>query len=150
MAGEVLINGQKAAKPGQLVAEDAALEALARPPYVGRGGYKLAAALRHFQIDIAGRVCLDIGASTGSFTDALLQAGAARVHAVDVGSGRLAGASAQTRACPFTKVSTPANWPSPISASLPTSSPATRPKFDGQGLPGRFLTCPSRANGKHL
>jgi 23S rRNA (cytidine1920-2'-O)/16S rRNA (cytidine1409-2'-O)-methyltransferase len=56
---------------------------------VGRGGFKLAGALRHFAIDAAGKVCLDIGASTGGFTDALLQAGAARVHAVDVGSGQL-------------------------------------------------------------
>ena len=90
MAGEVLLNGQKAAKPGQPVAPDAALQVLARPPYVSRGGLKLAAALRHFAIDVAGQVCLDIGSSTGGFTDALLQAGASRVHAVDVGKGQLA------------------------------------------------------------
>ncbi|HEY1338245.1 MAG TPA: TlyA family RNA methyltransferase [Bryobacteraceae bacterium] len=90
MAGEVLVNGQKAAKPGQQVGEDAVLEVLARPPYVSRGGLKLAAALREFQIDVTGAVCLDVGASTGGFTDALLQAGAARVHAVDVGAGQLA------------------------------------------------------------
>jgi 23S rRNA (cytidine1920-2'-O)/16S rRNA (cytidine1409-2'-O)-methyltransferase len=90
MAGEVLLNGQKASKPGQSVDADAVLEVLARPPYVSRGGLKLAAALRHFAIDIAGKVCLDIGSSTGGFTDALLQAGAARVHAVDVGVGQLA------------------------------------------------------------
>jgi 23S rRNA (cytidine1920-2'-O)/16S rRNA (cytidine1409-2'-O)-methyltransferase len=90
MAGEVLLNGQKAAKPGQAVAADAALEVLARPPYVSRGGFKLAAALRQYSIDVTGRVCVDIGASTGGFTDALLQAGAARVHAVDVGSGQIA------------------------------------------------------------
>ena len=90
MAGEVLLNGQKAAKPGQAVAADAAIEVLARPPYVSRGGIKLAAALRHFSIEVGGKICLDIGASTGGFTDALLQAGAARVHAVDVGSGQLA------------------------------------------------------------
>ena len=90
MAGEVLVNGQKAAKPGQMVAEDATVNLLARPPYVGRGGLKLAEALRHFSIDVAGHVCLDVGSSTGGFTDALLQAGAARVHAVDVGSGQLA------------------------------------------------------------
>jgi len=89
MAGEVRVAGQKASKPGQAVADDVAVEVLARPPYVGRGGFKLAAALRHFAIDAAGKVCLDIGASTGGFTDALLQAGAARVHAVDVGSGQL-------------------------------------------------------------
>jgi 23S rRNA (cytidine1920-2'-O)/16S rRNA (cytidine1409-2'-O)-methyltransferase len=89
MAGEVLLNGQKAAKPGQSVDNDAALEVLARPPYVSRGGFKLAAALREFAIDVAGQVCLDIGSSTGGFTDALLQAGAVRVHAVDVGAGQL-------------------------------------------------------------
>jgi 23S rRNA (cytidine1920-2'-O)/16S rRNA (cytidine1409-2'-O)-methyltransferase len=90
MAGEVLLNGQKAAKPGQPVADDAAVEVLARPPYVGRGGLKLAAALRHFSIDAAGKTCLDIGSSTGGFTDAMLQSGARRVHAVDVGAGQLA------------------------------------------------------------
>jgi 23S rRNA (cytidine1920-2'-O)/16S rRNA (cytidine1409-2'-O)-methyltransferase len=89
MAGEVRLNGQKAAKPGQNVDTDAALEVLARPPYVSRGGFKLAAALREFSIDAAGQTCLDIGSSTGGFTDALLQAGAARVHAVDVGAGQL-------------------------------------------------------------
>lgn len=89
MAGEVLVNGQKAAKPGQAVPDDSRLEILARPPYVSRGGLKLAGALRHFAIGVAGRTCLDIGASTGGFTDVLLQAGAARVHAVDVGAGQL-------------------------------------------------------------
>jgi 23S rRNA (cytidine1920-2'-O)/16S rRNA (cytidine1409-2'-O)-methyltransferase len=89
MAGEVLLNGQKAAKPGQAVPDDSRIEILARPPYVGRGGLKLAGALHHFAIDVAGRICLDIGASTGGFTDALLQAGAVRVHAVDVGAGQL-------------------------------------------------------------
>ena len=90
MAGEVRVNGQKASKPGQPVDSDAALEVLARPPYVSRGGLKLAAALQHFAIDVTGAVCLDVGSSTGGFTDALLQAGAARVHAVDVGAGQLA------------------------------------------------------------
>jgi 23S rRNA (cytidine1920-2'-O)/16S rRNA (cytidine1409-2'-O)-methyltransferase len=89
MAGEVTVDGQKAAKPGQAVAEEAALAVLARPPYVGRGGFKLAEALRHWKIDVAGWVCLDVGASTGGFTDVMLQAGAARVHAVDVGAGQL-------------------------------------------------------------
>jgi 23S rRNA (cytidine1920-2'-O)/16S rRNA (cytidine1409-2'-O)-methyltransferase len=89
MAGEVLVNGQKAVKSGQPVADDAPVTVLARPPYVGRGGLKLAGALSHFAIDASGKVCLDIGSSTGGFTDALLQAGAARVHAVDVGAGQL-------------------------------------------------------------
>jgi len=90
MAGEVLLNGQKASKPGQSVDAEAAVELLARPPYVSRGGLKLAGALQHFAIDVAGKVCVDIGSSTGGFTDALLQAGAARVHAVDVGVGQIA------------------------------------------------------------
>ena len=89
MAGEVLLNGQKAAKPGQTVADDSRIEILARPPYVSRGGLKLAGALGHFAIDVAGKTCLDIGSSTGGFTDVLLKAGAARVHAVDVGAGQL-------------------------------------------------------------
>jgi 23S rRNA (cytidine1920-2'-O)/16S rRNA (cytidine1409-2'-O)-methyltransferase len=90
MAGDVIVNGQKAAKAGQMIAEDAAIEMLARPPFVSRGGIKLAAALAHFSIDVNGLVCADIGSSTGGFTDALLKAGAGRVHAVDVGVGQLA------------------------------------------------------------
>ena len=90
MAGEVLVNGQKASKPGHTVDADCAIEVLARPPYVSRGGLKLAAALSHFAIDASGKICLDIGASTGGFTDVLLQSGASRVHAVDVGAGQLA------------------------------------------------------------
>ena len=89
MAGEVKVNGQKAAKPGHTVETDCALELLSRPPYVSRGGFKLAGALQHFAIDVTGAACLDIGSSTGGFTDVLLQAGAARVHAVDCGSGQL-------------------------------------------------------------
>jgi len=89
MAGEVLVDGRKADKPGQAVAMESRIEILAQPPFVSRGGVKLAAALDHFAILVAGRVCLDIGASTGGFTDCLLQRGAARVHAVDVGSGQL-------------------------------------------------------------
>ena len=89
MAGEVLVNGQKAAKPGQPVAEDAHVEVLAKLRYVGRGGIKLEAALRHFEIDAGGLICADFGASTGGFTDCLLQAGAARVYAIDTGTGQL-------------------------------------------------------------
>jgi 23S rRNA (cytidine1920-2'-O)/16S rRNA (cytidine1409-2'-O)-methyltransferase len=90
MAGEVSVDGQKALKAGQLVDPGCALDLAARLPYVSRGGYKLAAAIEHFSIDVTGLVCLDIGSSTGGFTDVLLQAGAARVHAVDVGAGQLA------------------------------------------------------------
>jgi 23S rRNA (cytidine1920-2'-O)/16S rRNA (cytidine1409-2'-O)-methyltransferase len=89
MAGQVLVNSQKAQKAGQLVATDAALDVLSRPQFVSRGGLKLAAALTHFRIDVTGKVALDVGASTGGFTDCLLQAGAVKVHAVDVGSGQL-------------------------------------------------------------
>jgi 23S rRNA (cytidine1920-2'-O)/16S rRNA (cytidine1409-2'-O)-methyltransferase len=90
MAGSVTVNGQKAAKPGQAVDVESAIELLARSPYVSRGGFKLAAALDRFAVSIEDRVCLDIGASTGGFTDVLLQRGAQRVHALDVGLGQLA------------------------------------------------------------
>jgi 23S rRNA (cytidine1920-2'-O)/16S rRNA (cytidine1409-2'-O)-methyltransferase len=77
-------------KAGDLVAADLPIELVAGEPYVSRGGHKLAAALDAFAIDPSGLVCLDAGASTGGFTDVLLQRGAARVHAVDVGRGQLA------------------------------------------------------------
>ncbi|MSV27812.1 MAG: TlyA family RNA methyltransferase [Bryobacterales bacterium] len=89
LAGEVMLDGQKARKPGHTVAEDCRLEVMARPAHVSRGGLKLAHALREFQINVAGSICLDVGASTGGFTDCLLQNGASRVHAVDVGAGQL-------------------------------------------------------------
>jgi len=89
IAGEVLVNGLKASKPGQSVDSAADVQVLARPPYVSRGGLKLAEAIRSFNIAVAGRICLDIGASTGGFTDCLLQNGAARVHTVDVGAGQI-------------------------------------------------------------
>ncbi len=84
-------------KPGDLVDAGLALEVAAPLPYVSRGGEKLAAALDAFGVDPAGLVCLDAGASTGGFTDVLLQRGAARVHAVDVGRGQLATALAGDR-----------------------------------------------------
>jgi 23S rRNA (cytidine1920-2'-O)/16S rRNA (cytidine1409-2'-O)-methyltransferase len=90
MAGKVLVDGQKVTKPGHSVDAAALIEVAASTPYVSRGGYKLAEALRRFAVDPRGKVCLDIGSSTGGFTDVLLQAGAARVHAVDVGTGQLA------------------------------------------------------------
>ncbi len=89
MAGEVLVNGAKATKPGHTVDAAAAIELLARPRYVSRGGLKLEAALDHFSVRVQDRVCMDVGSSTGGFTDCLLQRGAARVHAVDVGAGQL-------------------------------------------------------------
>lgn len=89
LAGQVLVAGQKVEKPGHSVAIDAAVEVLERMPYVSRGGYKLAGALDAFHIDVTGRICLDVGASTGGFTDCLLQRGAAKVWAIDVGHGQL-------------------------------------------------------------
>ncbi|HEY0553964.1 MAG TPA: TlyA family RNA methyltransferase [Thermoanaerobaculia bacterium] len=90
MAGTVEVAGRRVDKPGTAVAADAALSVLApKEPFVSRAGRKLAHALDHFGIDLAGWVCLDVGASTGGFTDCLLQRGAARVYAVDVGYGQL-------------------------------------------------------------
>jgi 23S rRNA (cytidine1920-2'-O)/16S rRNA (cytidine1409-2'-O)-methyltransferase len=90
MAGEVMCGTERVAKPSSKVPVDAPLEVLARPKYVGRGGLKLERALELFAIDPAGLVCLDTGASTGGFTDCLLQRGAERVHAIDVGTNQLA------------------------------------------------------------
>ena len=89
MAGQVRVNGHTAAKAGTLVDPGADIEILEPPRFVGRGGEKLAAALEIADIDPRSRVCLDIGASTGGFTDCLLQNGAAQVIAVDVGYGQL-------------------------------------------------------------
>jgi 23S rRNA (cytidine1920-2'-O)/16S rRNA (cytidine1409-2'-O)-methyltransferase len=89
MAGEVFIDGQKASKPGQLVAPESAIELTSKLRYVGRGGLKLEAALEHFAIDVTALVAADFGSSTGGFTDCLLQHGAARVHAIDVGTNQL-------------------------------------------------------------
>ncbi len=76
-------------KPERMSTADAHIELLAQPRYVGRGGLKLEAALDHFAIAVAGKICLDVGSSTGGFTDCLLQRGAARVYAIDVGTGQL-------------------------------------------------------------
>jgi 23S rRNA (cytidine1920-2'-O)/16S rRNA (cytidine1409-2'-O)-methyltransferase len=89
-AGEVRLDGVVADQADQRVAPDAEVEVAARPRYVGRGGEKLAGALDDLGVDPGGRVCLDAGASTGGFTDALLQRGARQVYAIDVGYGQLA------------------------------------------------------------
>jgi len=89
LAGAVSVNGQRSDKPGHDIAGDARIEVSARPPYVSRGGFKLAGALDHWGIDVTGRICFDAGASTGGFTDCLLQRGAAKVYAFDVGHGQL-------------------------------------------------------------
>ena len=89
LAGQVFSGGQRLEKSGQLVDGDAPLSLKEALPFVGRGGLKLAAALDYFGIEVQGRTCLDIGASTGGFTDCMLQRGARRVVAVDVGYGQL-------------------------------------------------------------
>jgi 23S rRNA (cytidine1920-2'-O)/16S rRNA (cytidine1409-2'-O)-methyltransferase len=90
LAGEVVVDDQRVDKPGALVPREAALRLKGEPmPYVSRGGLKLKAALDRFAVDVRGAVCADVGASTGGFTDCLLQSGAARVYAIDVGYGQL-------------------------------------------------------------
>ena len=90
LAGAVRVDGRRAAKASDLVNDAAALDVKAPEKYVSRGGYKLEAALYAFKISCKTTVCVDIGASTGGFTDCLLQRGASRLHAVDVGKGQLA------------------------------------------------------------
>src|SRR6266705_1926688 len=89
MAGEVKVGTRIAAKPSQLLEPDVAIAVKPTRKYVGRGALKLESALNYFKIDIYGKIALDIGASTGGFTDCLLQCGAAKVYAVDVGHGQL-------------------------------------------------------------
>ncbi|SRR5713101_1393159 len=90
LAGKVMVNQQKVTKPGTSVAADAEIRLLEEDQrYVSRGGIKLEEALRHWQIEVNGKVCLDVGASTGGFTDCLLQHGAARVIAIDTGYGQI-------------------------------------------------------------
>jgi 23S rRNA (cytidine1920-2'-O)/16S rRNA (cytidine1409-2'-O)-methyltransferase len=91
LAGKVFSGERRIAKAGDLLADETPLELRGQDhPWVSRGGVKLAAALDHFAVDPAGRICLDVGASTGGFTDVLLSRAAARVYAVDVGQGQLA------------------------------------------------------------
>ncbi|RDV83995.1 TlyA family RNA methyltransferase [Ammonifex thiophilus] len=92
LAGQILVNGQRATKPGRMVGPEDRVEVLKgteEPPYVSRGGEKLAHALRFFGIDLKDLVVIDVGASTGGFTDCALRAGARKVFAVDVGYGQL-------------------------------------------------------------
>jgi len=88
-AGLVRADGVRVRKPSEEISSDASIDAVAEHPYVSRGGVKLAAALDHFSFDIKGRVCLDVGASTGGFSEVLLLRGAKRVYAVDVGTAQL-------------------------------------------------------------
>lgn len=89
MAGKVKVKGKDAIRAGTLVPEDAVISVLEPPPFVSRGGIKLEHALDQFRIDVSARVVVDIGASTGGFTDCLLKRGASRVYAVDVGCGQI-------------------------------------------------------------
>ncbi len=88
MAGEVQVNGQVVDKPGTKFGLDADIALKSKPRFVSRGGEKLAGALVDFQMDVTGKICADVGASTGGFTDCLLQNGVARVFAIDVGYGQ--------------------------------------------------------------
>lgn len=89
MAGEVMVGTERVAKPSQKVPVEGELSVKEKPRFVGRGGFKIEGALHAFGIAPAGWVCADLGASTGGFTDCLLQMGAARVHAIDVGTNQL-------------------------------------------------------------
>lgn len=89
LAGEVTVKEQVITKPGTKVDDALPINVKNKPKYVSRGGLKLEGALQAFPVPVEGKVCLDIGSSTGGFTDCLLQNGAARVHAVDVGTNQL-------------------------------------------------------------
>ena len=91
MSGIVYVNNQKVDKPGTAVAEDAVIEVRGNAlKYVSRGGLKLEKAMDHFDVSLEDKVCMDVGSSTGGFTDCMLQRGASRVYCVDVGYGQLA------------------------------------------------------------
>ena len=90
LAGEVLVNGTRVSKAGTFIRADAKIEVLQKNPYVGRGGLKLEGAIIDLKIDVKGRTAMDVGASTGGFTDCLLQHGAKKVYAIDVGYGQIA------------------------------------------------------------
>ena len=151
MAGAVFTPAGRVAKAGSLLASGVEVEVQGRLPYVSRGGYKLAHALDEFGIDPSGLVALDVGASTGGFTDCLLQRGASRVYAVDVGHGQLAYALRRDdRVVSYEKVNArlPFDLPEPvdllvidvsfISLTLALPQPLTHLKSacgrDGKGL----------------
>lgn len=110
LAGEVWVNGVTRHKAGELIPDDAEIKLLGALPYVGRGGYKLAHALDTFALSPANLTALDVGASTGGFTDVLLQRGATRVYAVDVGYGQIDWRCARTRGWLFLNAPTSATW----------------------------------------
>ena len=90
MAGEILVDGEREDKAGSMFPDTVTITQKGRPlPYVSRGGLKLEKAITHFGMDLTGKICMDVGASTGGFTDCMLQNGAVKVYAVDVGHGQL-------------------------------------------------------------
>ncbi len=89
LAGQVMVDGQLRTKAGERTASTSVLELRAKPPFVSRGGEKLEAAFKTFNLDVSGKVCLDVGSSTGGFTDCMLKHGASQVIAMDVGVGQL-------------------------------------------------------------
>lgn len=120
MAGQVIVNQQPARKPGERVSSEDEITLAATEKYVSRGGFKLEHALAHFQLDVTGQTAIDLGASTGGFTDCLLQQGATKVYAVDVGHGQLAWKLRQDpRVVVMEKTNarelTPARFPAPFS-----------------------------------
>lgn len=122
MAGLVRINGHPARKPGDSIKDGDNIILEAGEKYVSRGGYKLEHALDHFQIDVTGLTVVDLGASTGGFTDCLLQRGAEKVYAVDVGQGQLAWKLRQDRRVVVmektnARVLSPEQFPQPFSAA---------------------------------
>ena len=89
LAGDVMVDGRRVDKVGAMASTDSEIDVRGRAPYVSRGGEKLVHALDTFKVEVRGKICADVGASTGGFTDCLLQRGAAKVFAIDVGSGQL-------------------------------------------------------------
>ena len=144
LAGDVAVGGRRADKPGSEHANDVVVEIKKKERYVSRGGIKLEAALQQFSVDPTGKVCLDIGASTGGFTDCLLQHGATRVYALDVGHGQMdwrirSDPRVVTREKINARYLTPADLPEPVSLcvidvsfiALTTILPAAVRMFDG-------------------
>ena len=140
-AGLVTADGVVLRKASDEIAPDARARSEPEHPWVSRGGVKLAAALDHFGFDPAGRVCLDVGASTGGFTDVLLARGARRVYAVDVGRGQLHRAAARPPGASF-------RWRKPISArSIRRGSPSRRISSRSMSASSRSSWCCPRSTG---
>jgi len=150
IAGRVLVNEQKVDKPGTAIASDAAIRLLGGDmPYVSRGGLKLEAALDHWTITVEGRACLDVGASTGGFTDCLLQRGAAHVTAVDTGFGQIA---MKLRTDPHVRLleKTNARLLAPMSLAEPDAPALTLLVMDVSFISATLLIGPVLAAAPHL